>query len=205
MEQRSDEWFAARTGKITASTFKDMMTVVKTGESQYKIKLRQKLAIERLTGKRIDDTFVNKAMQDGIDREPIAKELFEKRYGFVVNNVGFINNKDVPMSGASPDGLIGDDAVVEIKCPTHITHFNNLMATKLPKQYNYQVQWQMACAECSRAHFISYHPDYPDNLNIKYILVERDDELIENMKTAAHQFNIEIEDLILKLKESNNG
>ena len=205
MDQGTDEWFAARLGKSTASTFKDMMAATRTGESQYKIKLRQKLAIERLTGKRIEDHFMNKAMQDGVDREPIARKLFEDRYGFVVNEVGFIDHKEVDMSGASPDGLVGEDYVVEIKCPTHITHLNNLMAVKLPKQYHYQIQWQMACTDRSNAHFISYHPDFPDELNMKHILVQRDDELIKNMEAAAHQFNIEIEDLILKLKELNNG
>ena len=203
--QGSDEWFAVRMGKITASKLGDLMRVTKYGESTYKTRLRMELAIERLTGKSASPNFMNKAMQDGVEREPDARKLFEAITGKEVAECGSFDHPDIVNTSASPDGLIrGEDAVLELKCPTHITHAKNLLSEKMPKNYEYQVQWQIACTESEYAYFASYHPDFPKELRLKWVKVLRDNIMILELEDAVRQFDIEVEDLIIKLKKGAN-
>lgn len=203
--QGSDAWFAARLGVITASRLGDIMKKTKYGESTYKTRLRFQLAIERVSGKSASDTVMNKAMYDGVEREPDARTLFEAITGKEVALCGSFDHPNVVNSSASPDGLIrGENAVLEIKCPTHITHAQNLLSDTMPSNYIYQVQWQIACTESDYAYFASYHPDYPKELRLKWVKVERDEKVIKSLEEAVRQFDIEIEDLIIKLKKGAN-
>ena len=145
--QGSDEWFAARMGKITASKLSDLMKKTKYGESTYKTRLRMELAIERITGKSTN-TFMNQAMHDGVEREPDARTLFEAMTGKEVALCGSFDHPEIVNTSASPDGLLrGENAILEIKCPTHITHAKNLLSKTMDKRYQYQVQWQIQCTE----------------------------------------------------------
>ena len=203
--QGSDEWFAVRMGKITASKLGDLMRVTKYGESTYKTRLRMELAIERLTGKSASPNFMNKAMQDGVEREPDARKLFEAITGKEVAECGSFNHPDIVNTSASPDGLIrGEDAVLELKCPTHITHAKNLLSEKMPKNYEYQVQWQIACTGSEYAYFASYHPDFPKDLRLKFVKVEKDVKLIAELEKAVREFDVEVEELINQLKKGAN-
>ena len=203
--QGSDEWFKARMGKITASKLSDLMRKTKYGESTYKTRLRMELAIERLTGKSASPNFMNQAMQDGVEREPDARKLFEAITGKEVALCGSFDHPDVVNTSASPDGLIrGEDAVLELKCPTHVTHAKNLLSETMPKNYEYQVQWQIACTESEYAYFASYHPDFPKELRLKWVKVLRDNIMILELEDAVRQFDIEVEELILKLKKGAN-
>jgi putative phage-type endonuclease len=203
--QGSDEWFAVRLGKITASRLNDLMKKTKYGESTYKTRLRMELAIERITGKPSGDTFMNKAMHDGIEREPDARKLFEAVTGKEVALCGSFDHEDVVNTSASPDGLLrGENAVLEIKCPTHVTHAKNLMAKGMDSRYINQIQWQMACTESTHGYFASYHPDFPPELRLKYVRVERDDEIINALEKAVRDFDVEIEDLVTKIKDGGN-
>ena len=203
--QGSDEWFAARLGVITASRLGDIMKKTKYGESTYKTRLRFQLAIERVSGKSASDTVMNKAMYDGVEREPDARTLFEAVTGKEVALCGSFDHPEIVNSSASPDGLIrGENAVLEIKCPTHITHAKNLLSDTMPKNYIYQVQWQIACTESDYAYFASYHPDFPTDLRLKYVRVERDDDLILDISKAVRQFDMEVEDLINNIKKGGN-
>ena len=203
--QGSDAWFAARCGRITASRLGDIMRKTKWGESTYKAKVRLELAIERITGKSISSVVMNQAMRDGVDREPDARKLFEAVTQKEVALCGSFNHPTISNTSASPDGLIMDEnAVLEIKCPTHATHAKNLMSDKMPKNYEYQVQWQIACTESDYGWFCSYHPDFPKDLRLKYVKVERDDEVIKSLEEAVRQFDIEIEDLIIKIQNGGN-
>ena len=203
--QGSDEWFKARMGKITASKLSDLMRKTKYGESTYKTRLRMELAIERLTGKSASPNFMNQAMQDGVEREPDARKLFEAITGKEVALCGSFDHPDVVNTSASPDGLIrGEDAVLELKCPTHITHAKNLLSEKMPKNYEYQVQWQIACTESEYAYFASYHPDFPKELRLKWVKVLRDNIMILDLEDAVKKFDVEVEELILKLKKGAN-
>ena len=131
--QGSDEWFAVRMGKITASKLGDLMRVTKYGESTYKTRLRMELAIERLTGKSASPNFMNQAMKDGVEREPDARKLFEAITGKEVAECGSFDHPDIVNTSASPDGLIrGEDAVLELKCPP----------TSLTLRISYQIKCQ---------------------------------------------------------------
>ena len=203
--QGSDEWFAARRGKITASRLNDLMKKTKYGESTYKTRLRTELAIERITGKSASNVVMNQAMHDGIEREPEARSLFEATTGNEVALCGSFDHPEIVNTSASPDGLLrGENAILEIKCPTAVTHVKNLMADGMDKRYLYQVAWQMACTESSHGYFVSYHPDFPKELRLKWVRVERDDDLILDISKAVRQFDIEVEDLINNIKKGGN-
>jgi putative phage-type endonuclease len=203
--QGSESWFKARMGKISASRISDLMKKTKYGESTYKTRLRMELAIERITGKSASPNFMNKAMQDGVEREPDARTLFEATTGKEVALCGSFDHPEVVNSSASPDGLIrGENAVLEIKCPTHVTHAKNLLSDTMPRNYEYQVQWQIACTESDFAYFASYHPDFPPELRLKWVKVLRDNMMILDIEDAVRQFDIEVEDLIIKLKKGAN-
>ena len=203
--QGSDEWFAARRGKITASRLNDLMKKTKYGESTYKTRLRTELAIERITGKSASNVVMNQAMHDGVAREPDARLLFEATTGKEVALCGSFDHPEIVNTSASPDGLLrGENAILEIKCPTAVTHVKNLMADGMDKRYLYQVAWQMACTESSHGYFVSYHPDFPKELRLKWVRVERDDDLILDISKAVRQFDIEVEDLINNIKKGGN-
>ena len=203
--QGSEAWFAARLGVITASRLADIMKKTKYNESTYKTRLRFQLAIERVSGKSASDTVMNKAMYDGVEREPDARTLFEAVTGKEVALCGSFDHPTIVNTSASPDGLLrGENAVLEIKSPTHSTHAKNLMSDTMPKNYIYQVQWQIACTESDYAYFASYHPDYPPELRLKWVKVEKDDSVIKSLEEAVRQFDIEIEDLIIKIQNGGN-
>ena len=200
--QGSPEWFASRLGKITASRLNDIMKKTKYGESTYKKRARMELAIERLTGKQASITPMNQFMRDGVEREPAARKLFEAVTGKEVAEVGSFIHPDIPMSSASPDGLIVDEnAVLEIKCPTAVTHAYNLLSKKMDARYIYQIQWQMACCEADYGYFASYHPDYPTDQRLRWLKVERDNKLISEVEMAVRDFDVEIDNLVNDLKK----
>ena len=203
--QGSDEWFAARVGKITASRLGDIMRKTRYGESTYKAKVRLELAIERITGKSASSITPNRAMLDGVEREPSARKLFEAITQKDVALCGSFDHPEIVNTSASPDGLLRDEnAVLELKCPTHVTHCRNILSDTMPKDYIYQVQWQIACTESDYAYFASFHPDFPKELRLKWVRVERDDKVIKSLEEAVRQFDIEIEDLIIKIQKGAN-
>ena len=203
--QGSPEWFSARLGKLTASRLGDLMKVTKYGESTYKTRLRMELAIERITGKSASSVVMNQAMRDGVEREPDARKLFEAVTGKEVALCGSFDHPEIVNTAASPDGLLREeDAILEIKCPTPVTHAKNLMAETMPSNYVYQVQWQIACTESTHGYFASYHPDFPKELRLKVVKVERDDEVISKIAEAVKKMDIEIESLINDIKQGGN-
>ena len=203
--QGSEEWHAVRLGKITASRLGDLMKKTKYGESTYKTRLRMELAIERITNTSASSIVMNKAMHDGIEREPDARTLFEAVTGKEVALSGSHDHPDIVNTSASPDGLLrGENAILEIKCPTHTTHAKNLMADGMDKRYLFQVQWQIACTESTHGYFVSYHPDFPPELRLKWVKVERDDKVIAQITEEVRKFDIEVEDLITKIKDGGN-
>ena len=203
--QGSEQWHAARNGMITASRLADIMKKTKYGESTYKTRLRFQLAIERVSGKSASDTVMNKAMYDGVEREPDARTLFEAITGKEVALCGSFDHPEIVNTSASPDGLIrAEPAVLEIKCPTHVTHAKNLLSETMPRNYEYQVQWQIACTESEYAYFASYHPDFPPELRLKWVKVLRDNMMILDIEEAVREFDAEVEDLITKIKKGAN-
>jgi len=200
MEQLSQEWFEARLGKVTASRVSDVLATRKGQESTVRAKYKLQLATERLTNKKTD-TYMNQAMQDGIEREPMAREIYEKLKDVTVEEVGFVQHPAIERAGASPDGLVGDDGIIEIKCPIETTHTTNLLERKLPSKYKPQVQFQLSATGRKWCDFISYNPNFEPRLQLMVVRVERDDEYIEMLKFEILKFLAEVELMINQLKE----
>lgn len=199
MEQRSDEWFSARLGKVTASKLNDMLAKTRSGYSTSRNNYLIQLVSERLTGQRVE-SYINNAMQHGIDTEDEARNAYVFKYADVVEE-GFVDHPTIPMCGASPDGLVGDDGLIEIKCPLATTHTQTLMSGEAPKKYINQMQWQMACTGRKWCDFVSYCPSFPSNLQLFVKRVERDDKLIEELEDEVKKFLEEVDQNVNKLKE----
>ena len=201
MDQRTDEWFQARLGKVTASRISDVIAKTKTGVSTSRYNYLIQLVTERLTGKKADSTYTSQAIQDGIDREEAARTLYELKHG-KVSEVGFFVHPTIEMSGASPDGALADDnGGIEIKCPIETTHTNTLMTQSIPTKYIPQMQWQMACAGYDFVDFISYNPNFEPKLQLFVKRLDRDNDYIAQLELEVKQFLQEVDQQILKLKE----
>ena len=191
MEQRTDDWFAARLGKVTASKIADVMATTKTGPSASRKNYMAQLLTERLTGQKAD-SYSNAAMQWGTDTEPQARAMYELETGCDVVEVGFIDHPVIAMSGASPDGLVGDDGLVEIKCPNTATHIETLRGGSIDKKYVLQMQWQLACTGRQWCDFVSFDPRLPSAMQLYVARVERDATLIAAMESEVASFLAEI-------------
>ena len=200
MEQRTEEWFKARLGKVTASKMNDVLAKIKSGEAAMRRNYKMQLATERLTGKQTD-FYMNQAMQDGIDREDTAREIYEIVRDIKVEQVGFIDHPTIEMAGASPDGLLPDNGILEIKCPIETTHTTNLLERVLPSRYKAQVQWQMACTGANYANFVSYNPNFEPKLQLIYVEVERDEDYIAMLEEEVATFITEVDDIVNQLRE----
>jgi putative phage-type endonuclease len=208
IEQRTEAWFQSRLGKVTASRISDVIAKTKTGVSTSRQNYLIQLVSERLTGKK-GDSFVNQYMLDGIEREPIAKALYEKLHNVTVTDVGFFDHPTIANSGASPDGAVNAEiegkfaGLIEIKCPIETTHTNTLMSKTVPNKYIPQIQWQMASVSpnVKWVDFISFNPNFPDTMQLFVVRVERDDEYIASLEVEVKQFLEQVEATILKLKE----
>lgn len=199
MEQRSDEWFAARCGKVTASKMADLCAKTKTGWGASRANYMALLIAERLTGQPAE-SYCNAAMQHGIDTEPHARAAYEFYSGLEVVEVGFIVHPEIVDSGASPDGLVGDDGLVEIKCPNTATHIDTLLNKKVPSKYILQMQWQMACTGRDWCDFVSFDPRMPAEMQSFIHRVDRDQDKISELEGMVQEFLAEIETKIEKLR-----
>jgi len=204
MEQRTDDWYAARLGKVTASRVADVIAKTKTGYSASRDNYMADLIVERLTGQKAS-TFTNAAMERGVEQEPHARAAYSARTGELVEQVGFIDHPSIQMSGASPDGLVGDDGLVEFKCPATATHLDTLLAGEVPSKYIPQMQWQMACTGRPWCDFVSYDPRLPEHLRMFVKRVERDDAYIKMLESKVTKFLTELEEKLTQLQELNRG
>ena len=204
MDQRTDEWFAARLGKVTASRISDVMAKTKTGYGASRANYMAELIVERLTGQK-GDSYQNAAMMWGTNTEPLARAAYEAHRGVLVEETGFVPHPSGAMTGASPDGLVGDDGLVEIKCPNTATHIDTLMSDDAPPKYFAQMQWQMACTGRAWCDFVSFDPRMPEEMQLFVTRVERDDTWITMAEEAVQAFLSELDEMVSKLKEKYNG
>lgn len=195
MEQRSDEWFAARLGKVTASKVSDVMSKG-AGRETYMIQL----IAEFLTNSR-GASFTNTAMEWGTTTEPYARQAYEALNNVWVEEMGFAPHPTIERAGASPDGLVGDDGLIEIKCPNTATHLDTLIDKTVPKKYINQMQFQMACTGRKWCDFVSFDNRLPEDLQIFVLRVERDDKHIAEMEIAITKFLAEMQEKIDKLTQ----
>ena len=206
INQGTEEWFQQRLGKVTASRISDVIAKTKTGISTSRQNYLIQLVSERLTGKKTD-SFTNKAMEDGVEREPIARKLYESKTNSIVTEVGFFDHLVIKNTGASPDGAVNAEeegkyaGLIEIKCPIETTHTNTLMSKSVPSKYIPQMQWQMACTNARWVDFISFNPNFPEELQVFVKRLDRDDAYIAELEAEVIKFLEEIEQTIIKLKE----
>ncbi len=199
--QGSDEWQAIRAGKVTASKITDIMVKLKSGKpSAGRATYMGQLIAERLTGVK-SESFSNAAMQWGIETEPQARAAYEFLNDVEVEQVAFVTHPTIENSGMSPDGLVGEEGLLEVKCPNTATHIDFLITKTIPKNYFNQMQWQMACKGSSWCDYMSFDPRMPEHLNKLIVRVDRDDERIQAMEMEVIKFNSEIDE---KLKILEN-
>ena len=197
MEQRTEEWFAARCGKVTASRVADIIAKTKTGASASRENYLAQLVCERLTGKPAE-SYSNAAMSWGTEQEEFARAAYEARMDILVTEVGFVDHPWIVMSGASPDGL-ASEGMVEIKCPNTATMIETLLSQKVPGKYITQMQFQMACTGRKWCDYVSFDPRMPAKAQMFVRRVDRDDEYIAEIEAEIVKFLAEVESQVQKL------
>lgn len=207
MEQGTTEWFEARLGKVTASRVVDVVAITKSGYSASRANYMAQLVVERITGK-VEESYSNAAMAWGTEHEPMARAEYEILRGVMVNEIGFVPHPTIENSGASPDGLVNDKGLIEIKCPNTATHIETLLTREIPKKYICQMFWQMACTGREWCDFVSYDPRMPDHLKLCVINVPRNEELIGELETEIAKFlkevDLKVENLINLTGQTND-
>jgi len=197
--QGTQEWKQMRAGKVTASRIADIIAKTKSGYSTSRANYMTELVIERFGV--ISEGYVNDAMIWGTETEPLARIEYEKRNLVSVDQIDFVMHPTIKMTGASPDGLIGNDGILEIKCCNTSTHLNYLIDDIFPVKYKPQVMWQLACTERKWADFVSYDPRAPEGLQYFSIRVNRDDEYISFLEKEVTLFLNELDVKFNLLKE----
>lgn len=201
MEQRSEEWFACRRGKVTASRLGDILATIRNGNwAASRKNYAAQLVTERLTGKD-PEPFTNEAIQWGIDQEGPARDAYVKATGNVVVEVGFVDHPTIKLAGASPDGLVGDDGLLEIKCPTTATHIENLLNEEVKEQYRLQMLWQLACTRRKWCDFVSFDPRLPDDMQLFIKRVTVDPKEMKHIENEVEIFLHEVAATVEALKK----
>lgn len=199
MEQRTEEWFATRAGKVTASRVADVIAKTKSGYSASRANYLAQLVAERLTGKP-QESFSNAAMEFGTENEPYARAAYEARCGFLVDEVGFIEHPSIYLSGASPDGMVNEDGLVEIKVPNTATHIDYLLGKQVPAKYKPQMAWQLACTKRKWCDFVSFDPRLPERHQLFVIRYIPEAGYIQELEAEVSKFLDEVQDTINKLE-----
>ncbi|WP_273782699.1 lambda exonuclease family protein [Bartonella sp. ML69XJBT] len=202
MQQRTAEWFQARLGKVTASNIYNILSKTAKGTPTSKYEdYKIKLMTERLTGE-ISQSYITPAMQWGIEHEEEALKEYAFIYDTQITQCGFIQHPTIQMAGASPDGLIDKDGLIEIKCPQSSNHLRFFMDNEIKPEYLAQMQFQMACTGRKWCDFISYDPRFTGNSSLfrmKIKRIHRDDKQIEQINQAVESFLAEIEQEIQRI------
>ena len=199
-DQGTQEWLMDRCGKVTASRMADVLATIKTGEAASRANYRAELVAQRLTGQ-LEAGFTNAAMQWGTEQEPFARASYEILRGVIVEETGFIPHPTIMMSGASPDGLVGADGMVEIKCPNTATHIAFLLDGKIPQKYQLQMAWQMACCGRQWVDYASFDPRMPEYLRLKVVRYTAAEAGIPALEAAVRQFIAEVDSTVAALEQ----
>jgi putative phage-type endonuclease len=190
--QGEPEWHQARAGRVTASRISDMMAKTKSGWGASRGNYLAELVAERLTGT-VAQSFTNQAMQWGTEKEPDARAAYQFYSDADVAQIGFVLHPTIDMTGCSPDGLVGESGMVEIKCPNTATHIDTLLAGTIPDKYVKQMQWQMRCCDRAWCDFVSFDPRLPDRMQLFVQRVARDDKLLAEIEHEVLQFLREVD------------
>jgi putative phage-type endonuclease len=199
--QGTPEWHAARSGKVTASSINCVTAKVKTDKSKMREDYKIQIVTERLMGKPAEGGYFSDVMKWGLEQELFARAAYEMRSGALVDQVGFVVHPSIDGAGMSPDGLVGDQGLVEIKCPLSKTHIRYFLDGKVPSEYKPQMLWQMACSERAWCDFVSFDPRLPEDLQLFTVRFERDDAAIKAMEAEVLTFLAEVDDIIKRLRK----
>ena len=200
MEQGTEEWRLARCGSLGASQLNEALATTKSGWGASRENLKNRIIAERLTGVPVD-TFENSAMIWGRTTEPDARKAYEAHTGTFVDEMGIAFHPVLKHTHASPDGLVGDDGLLEIKCPNTTTHIETLKSQKVPSKYMNQMLWQMRCVDRQWCDYVSFDPRLPQHLQLFVKRVERDDAAIAELEAKVAEFLTEVETEIVALNE----
>ena len=199
-EQRTQEWQLARVGNLTASRFADAVAETKSGWGASRERYKAELICERLTGMPYEH-YRSAAMERGSFMEERARAAYSLRMDVDVVEVGFIAHPTIALSGCSPDGLVGEHGLVEIKCPDSHTHIATMLGrTKLPREYLLQMMWQLACTGRQWCDWISFDDRLEHWARFYCVRVERNNKLIEEMEAQAHTFLAEVANDVAELE-----
>ena len=206
LAQRSDEWLQARVGSLGASQLGDALARIKTGFGASRANLVAQLVVERLTGTP-SENYINTAMQRGIDREPDARDAYEFARNVDVREVGLVRHPTIENTHASPDGLIGDDGMLEIKVPSSATHIDTLLTGTIPLKYLLQMHWQMIVCNRRWADYVSFDDRLPAHMQLFIKRVERpfDDDvkkLEQDVRDFLAEVDAKVDALIKQFKEA---
>lgn len=198
-EQGTAEWHQARLGKATASKMADIVARTKSGWGASRANYAAQLVAERLTGQPTEG-FTNAAMAWGCEQEPAARRAYAFYADAEVAECGFIDHPVIAMAGASPDGLVGGDGLLELKCPNTSTHIDTLRRGKIPEKYVHQMNWQMACTGRAWCDFASFDPRLPESMRLFVKRLDRDPEAIAELEAQVIVFLEEVDATVTSLR-----
>ncbi len=199
IDQGSAAWHQIRLGKATASRMADICAKTKSGPAATRKAYLSQLVRERLLGVP-EDTYCNAAMQWGTEKEPEAREAYARYMLCTVEEVGFVDHQTIPNAGCSPDGMIGTDGLVELKCPTPQTHQDILLGKSFPDRYVKQALWQMACTGRAYCDLATYDPRWPEPMRLFVQRIDRDEALIAELEAEVTAFLAEVDETVAKLR-----
>lgn len=197
--QGSAEWLQLRVGKVTASRVADVIARTKTGWGAGRANYQAELIIERLTGCSTPG-FTNAAMLWGTEQEPYARQAYSQAQGVDVFECAFVDHPEIGMTGASPDGLVGDDGLLEVKCPQSATHLETLLTGDIPAKYVTQMMWQMACTGRQWCDFASFDPRMPEPMRLFVKRVPRDPSMVLSLESDVTEFLRELDGKVADLR-----
>lgn len=201
IEYQTEEWRRARLGWLTASRIADATAKLKSGGyGASRANLMAALICERLTDVPMD-SFTTKEMQWGIDHEPEAIAAYSWHFDVEVEPIGFIRHPRIDYCGATPDGAVGDEGLIEVKCPNTATHIETMLAKRPDPRYLKQMQFQMACTGRQFVDFVTYDPRMPLDLQFRAYRVPRDEKMIAELEAEAEKFLAEMDAKIEALWE----
>jgi putative phage-type endonuclease len=190
--QQTPEWFEARLGKLTASRYSDAVAKTRSGWGVSRERYLAELVTERLTGLPYP-SFQSSDMKWGNEMQPRAAAEYSFLRDVDITEVGFVPHPTIEMSGASPDGLIGDDGLIEIKCPATHTMIGYLRGAATPIEYILQIQWQLICTGRQWCDLVVYDPRLPVRLQMLIRRIRRlEDPVIATMEENARDFLDEV-------------
>lgn len=196
--QGTVEWLKDRLGHITASRIADVIAKTKTGESASRANYRAQLVAERMT-RQLQESFCSPAMEWGIAQEQYARIAYEIDKGVMVDEIGFIHHPSIPRAGASVDGCVGNNGLVEIKAPNTATHISYLIDNKPPAKYVPQMAWQIICTGRKWCDFVSFDSRMPPTEQYFCVRYTPEKEYLNMLESEVIKFDLEIEAIIKQL------